>query len=93
MRCSGFSSRWLLFCEAQALGEQASVVVAHGLSCAESCGLFLDQGLNPCPGGSAVKTLPATQEAQEMQDQSRGWEDSLEEEMATYSGILAWRIP
>ena len=22
-----------------------------------------------------------------------GWEDSLEEEMATYSSILAWRIP
>ena len=22
-----------------------------------------------------------------------GWEDPLEEEMATYSGMLAWRIP
>ena len=22
-----------------------------------------------------------------------GWEDSLEEEMATHSSILAWRIP
>jgi len=25
--------------------------------------------------------------------QSPGWEDPLEEEMATHSGILAWRIP
>ena len=25
--------------------------------------------------------------------QSLGWEDSLEEGMATHSGILAWRIP
>ena len=25
--------------------------------------------------------------------QSLGWEDSLEEEMATHSSILAWRIP
>ena len=25
--------------------------------------------------------------------QSLGWEDPLEEEMATYSSILAWRIP
>ena len=25
--------------------------------------------------------------------QSLGWEDSLEEEMATYSSILAWEIP
>ena len=26
-----------------------SVIVAHGLSCCMSCGIFLDQGLNPCP--------------------------------------------
>ena len=25
--------------------------------------------------------------------QSLGWEDSLEEEMATHSSVLAWRIP
>ena len=30
---------------------------------------------------------------QEMQVQSPGWEDPLEEEMATYSSILAWEIP
>ena len=28
-----------------------------------------------------------------MQVQSLGWEDLLEEEMATHSSILAWRIP
>ena len=28
-----------------------------------------------------------------MQVQSLGWEDALEEEMATLSGFLAWRIP
>ena len=32
------------------------------------------------------------QEMQEMQVQSLGGEDPLEEEMAAYSGILAWRI-
>ena len=32
------------------------------------------------------------QEAQEVQIQSLGWEDTLEEEMATHSCILAWRI-
>ena len=37
-----------------------------------------------------VKNPPATQETQV---QSLGWEDSLEEEMATHSNILAWRIP
>ena len=37
-----------------------------------------------------VKNLPAMQETQV---QSLGWEDSLEEIIATHSSILAWRIP
>ena len=41
------------------------------------------------PSGSAVKSPPAIQETQV---QSLAWEDSLEEEMATHSSILAWRI-
>ena len=32
-------------------------------------------------------------ETQEMQIRSLGWEDPLEEEMATHSRILAWEIP
>ena len=39
-----------------------------------------------------VKNLPVMQETQEMHVQSLGWEDSLKEEMATHSSILAWRI-
>ena len=37
-----------------------------------------------------VKNLPAMQETWV---QSLGWEDALEEGMATHSSILAWRIP
>ena len=37
-----------------------------------------------------VKNLPAMQETQV---QSLGWEDPVEEGMATHSSILAWRIP
>ena len=37
-----------------------------------------------------VKNLPAMREAWV---RSLGWEDPLEEEMATHSSILAWRIP
>ena len=33
------------------------------------------------------------QEMQEMRVQSLGREEPLEEEMATHSSILAWRIP
>ena len=36
-----------------------------------------------------VKNLPAMQETRE----SSGGEDPLKEKMATYSSILAWRIP
>ena len=42
------------------------------------------------PGGSAVKNLLAIQETQV---QSLDQEDPLEEEMATHSSILAWKIP
>ena len=37
-----------------------------------------------------VKKLPAMQETWV---QSLGWEDPLEQGMATHSSILAWRIP
>ena len=37
-----------------------------------------------------VKNLPAMQETWV---QSLSWKDPLEEEMATHSSILAWRIP
>ena len=30
-------------------GAQASVVVAHRLCCPTACGIFPDQGSNPCP--------------------------------------------
>ena len=55
--CGGFSC-----CGAQTPGARASVVIAqfpwlqhtgsvvlvHGLSCSAACGIFLDQGSNPC---------------------------------------------
>ena len=39
---------------------------------------------------SVVKNLP---DKQEMQVQSLGQEDPLENKMATHSSILAWEIP
>ena len=51
--CSGFSC-----CRARALGTWASVVVARGLSCSTACGIFPDQGLNPCPLHWQVDSYP-----------------------------------
>ena len=42
------------------------------------------------PGGSVVKNPPVMQERW---IHSLGWEDPLEENMATYFSIPAWKIP
>ena len=51
------------------------------------------------PSGPVVKTLDFKTQMQSREDSIRGqvqplgWEDPLEEKMATHSNILAWRIP
>ena len=46
------------------------------------------------PGGtSGREPICQCRRDREMQVGSLAWEDSLEEEMATHSSILAWRIP
>ena len=44
-------------------------------------------------GVSVSKESRSVQETQETQVQSLGWEDPLEEKMATHSSILAWEMP
>ena len=39
-----------------------------------------------------IKNPPEMQKMQETQVQALGWEDPLEQEVAAYSGNLAWRI-
>ena len=62
------------------------------MPCCAAPGHFLKKclmGPMGFPGGSAVKNLPAIQETWV---RSLGQEDPLEEEMASHSSILAWRI-
>ena len=40
-----------------------------------------------------VKNRLPMQEMQKLQVQSLSWEDSLQEQVATHSSILAWKIP
>ena len=51
--------------------------------------MFVEDELNSLVS-QLVKSLPAVQETLV---RSLGWEDSLEKGMATYSSILAWKIP
>ena len=44
-------------------------------------------------GVSVSKESLSVQETQETQVQSLGWEDPLEEKMATHSSVLAWEMP
>ena len=48
-RCAGLSLSWPLLLWGTGSRRSGSVVVAHGLSCSVACGIFPDQGLNPCP--------------------------------------------
>ena len=45
------------------------------------------------PGDAVLKNLPANAGDQENRVPSLDWKDFLEYEMATYSSILAWKIP
>ena len=58
LRCTSFSLQWLLLMQSIGFGacglqqlwtlEPGSIVVVHGLSCPLACGIFPDQGSNPC---------------------------------------------
>ena len=48
-RCAGLSLSRPLLLRSTGSRRAGSVVVAHGLSCSAACGIFPDQGSNPCP--------------------------------------------
>ena len=54
------------------------------------CGAKTEMGF---PSAAVVKNPPTMQEVNEKQVGPLGWEDPLEEEMATHFSILAWKIP
>ena len=66
----------------QEIGGAASCLTSHGME-----GEFLKYSSLVA---QMVKNLPAMQETRV---QFLGWEDPLEESVATHSGSLAWRIP
>ena len=48
-RCTGLSLSQTLLLWSTGSRRAGSVVVAHGPSCSVACGIFPDQGSNPCP--------------------------------------------
>ena len=48
-RCAGLSLSRPLLLRSTGSRRAGSIVVAHGPSCSAACGIFPDQGSNPCP--------------------------------------------
>ena len=48
-RCTGLSLSRPLLLRSTGSRRAGSVIVAHGPSCSAACGIFPDQGSNPCP--------------------------------------------
>ena len=48
-RCTGLSLSQPLLLRSTGSRRAGSVVMAHGPSCSAACGIFPDQGSNPCP--------------------------------------------
>ena len=48
-RCTGLSLSRPLLLRSTGSRHTGSVIVAHGPSCSAACGIFPDQGSNPCP--------------------------------------------
>ena len=48
-RCTGLSLSRPLLLQSTGSRRAGSVIVAHGPSCSAACGIFPDQGSNPCP--------------------------------------------
>ena len=48
-RCTGLSPSRPLLLQSTGSRRAGSVVVTHGHSCSTACGIFPDQGSNPCP--------------------------------------------
>ena len=48
-RCAGLSLSWPLLLWSTGSRRAGSVIAAHGPSCSAACGIFPDQGSNPCP--------------------------------------------
>ena len=47
--CAGLPPSWPLLLRSTGSRRTGSVIVAHGPSCSVACGIFPDQGSNPCP--------------------------------------------
>ena len=63
-RCTGLSLSRPVLLRSTGSRRAGSVVVAHGPSCSAACGIFPDQGSNPCPLHWQADSQPLPREPQ-----------------------------
>ena len=84
-----FFCKWK-FIDPVSFGKKKKKRLFFALLCGLSFWKLIYHGGMGFPGGSDGKESPVMQE---IWFWTLGWEDALEENMATHSSILAWRIP
>ena len=65
-RCAGLSLSRPLLLRSMCSRSAGSVIVAHGPSCSTACGIFPDQGSNPCPLHWQADSQPLHQQGSQM---------------------------
>ena len=62
----GLSLSWPLLLRSTGSRRAGSVIVAYGPSCSAACGIFPDQGSNPCPLHWQADSQPLRQQGSPM---------------------------
>ena len=77
LRCAGLSLSRPLLLWSTGFGRAGSVVVAHGPSCSAACGIFPDQGSNPCPLHWPADSQPLCHQGSPVQSLLKGSNESF----------------
>ena len=76
-RCVGLSLSRPLLLRSTGSRRAGSVVVAHGPSCSTACGIFPDQGLNPCPLHWQADSQPLRHQGSPKYAFNAGWQPKI----------------
>ena len=87
-RCAGLSLLWPLLLRSTGSRRAGSVVVAHRLCCSAACGIFPDQGSNPCPLHWQADSQPLRHQGS---PQSQSFSGHLEYRIERKEHVESWK--
>ena len=92
-RCAGLSPSRPLLLRSTGSRRAGSVIVAHGPSCSATCGIFPDQGLNPCPLHWQADSQPLRHQGSPEYSLLSLAEDGIKGEGIGHFGQFSWVSP